>query len=732
MSIHPMVTRSRVGTTRPNPRYAGHVSTISPLPRSYKEAFNDPNWRNAMFDEYNALIKNKTWTSVPRPEGANIVRCMWLFRHKFLADGTLSRYKARLVANGSTQVEGVDVDETFSPVVKPGTIRTVLSLAISRHWPVHQLDVKNAFLHGDLAETVYMHQPPGFRDPEHPDYVCLLQRSLYGLKQAPRAWFQRFAAYITTVGFTPSRCDSSLFIYRQGDDTAFLLLYVDDIVLTASSDRLLQQIIASLHREFSMTDLGALNYFLGISVTRDSSGMFLSQRKYAMEILERAHMVGCNSSRTPVDTESKLGDGGTPVVDPTLYRSLAGSLQYLTFTRPDITYAVQQVCLYMHDPREPHFSALKRILRYVQGTLDYGLQLFSSTTDSLIAYSDADWAGCPTTRRSTSGYCVFLGNNLLSWSSKRQPTLSRSSAEAEYRGVANVDSDKVKNDTANVFQDVNHINFFDLEYSKIPNDDERVDPKLNINSMNDADSSDNFFATQDERVTTLEENIFSEEMDALLRNETWEIVELPKGRKAIGSKWIYNIKYQSSGEIDIFKARLVAQGFSQKEGIDYEETFSPVVKMVTVRCLLNIVVSMSWHVFQLDVNNAFLYGDLEETVYMKPPEGYFPSDNKVCMLKKSLYGLKQAPRQWNANLTSTLIENGFSQSKYDYSLYTKSDKGVFLALLVYVDDIIITGNSVSKIKKFKVYLKSKSMIKDLGKLKYFFGIEVVNTQKGMS
>ncbi|GKB74092.1 ribonuclease H-like domain-containing protein, partial [Tanacetum coccineum] len=368
------------------------------------------------------------------------------------------------------------------------------------------------------------------------------------------------------------------------------------------------------------------------------------------------------------------------------------------------------------------------------------------------------------------------------------------------------DSDKVKNDTTNVFQDVNHINFFDLEYSKIPNDDERVDPKLNsdnksrsasssssesgrtsftadflVNSMNDADSSDNFFATQDERVTTLEENIFSEvkygtkkyvrysklntknycfvtqlnknhepksyleaskyphwtdamnqEMDALLRNETWEIVELPKGRKAIGSKWIYNIKYQSSGEIDIFKARLVAQGFSQKEGIDYEETFSPVVKMVTVRCLLNIVVSMSWHVFQLDVNNAFLYGDLEETVYMKPPEGYFPSDNKVCMLKKSLYGLKQAPRQWNANLTSTLIENGFSQSKYDYSLYTKYDKGVFLALLVYVDDIIITGNSVSKIKKFKVYLKSKSMIKDLGKLKYFFGIEVVNTQKGMS
>ncbi|GKE71623.1 ribonuclease H-like domain-containing protein, partial [Tanacetum coccineum] len=153
-------------------------------------------------------------------------------------------------------------------------------------------------------------------------------------------------------------------------------------------------------------------------------------KKYAVEILERAYMVNCNSSRTPVDTESKLGGDGDPVTDPTLYPSIAGSLQYLTFTRPDISYAVQQVYLYMHDSREPHFSALKRILRYVCCTLDYGLQLFSSSTTNLVAYSDVDWAGCPTTRRSTSGYCVFLGNNLLSWSTKRQPTLSRSSAEA--------------------------------------------------------------------------------------------------------------------------------------------------------------------------------------------------------------------------------------------------------------------------------------------------------------
>ncbi|XP_071739405.1 uncharacterized mitochondrial protein AtMg00810-like [Rutidosis leptorrhynchoides] len=234
-----------------------------------------------------------------------------------------------------------------------------------------------------------------------------------------------------------SRCDTSSFIYRQGTDTAYLLLYVDDIILTASSTNFLQRVIASLHQEFSMTDLGPLNYFLGISVTRTSSGMFLSHKKYATEILERADMTGCHPSRTPIETSSKFNTSGPPVANLILYRSLVGALQYLTFTRPDITYAVQQICLFMHDPREQHFSALKRILWYIQGTLDLGLQLFASSTTSLTAYSDADWAGCPSTRLSTSGYCVFLGNNLLSWSSKRQLTPSRSSAEAEYRGVAN-------------------------------------------------------------------------------------------------------------------------------------------------------------------------------------------------------------------------------------------------------------------------------------------------------
>jgi len=216
-----------------------------------------------------------------------------------------------------------------------------------------------------------------------------------------------------------------------------LLLYVDDIILTASSADLLRRLTGLLHSEFAMTDLGDLHHFLGISVTRSSDGLFLSQRQYAVDLLQRAGMAECHSTSTPVDTRAKLSaTDGAPVADATQYRSLAGALQYLTLTRPDLAYAVQQVCLFMHDPREPHLALLKRILRYVKGTLSTGLHIGAGPVSSLTAYSDADWAGCPDSRRSTSGYCVFLGDNLVSWSSKRQTTVSRSSAEAEYRAVA--------------------------------------------------------------------------------------------------------------------------------------------------------------------------------------------------------------------------------------------------------------------------------------------------------
>ncbi|XP_022032461.1 uncharacterized mitochondrial protein AtMg00810-like [Helianthus annuus] len=392
-----------------------------------------------MNTEFNALIKNKTWVLVPRQPHMHVLRSMWLFRHKFRSDGTLERYKARLVCDGSNQQIGVDCGETFSPVVKPTTIRTVLSLALSQSWPIHQLDVTSAFLHGNLNETVYMYQPVGFRHRQYPDHVCLLKKSLYGLKQAPRAWYQRFTDFVLSLGFQQSKCDNSLFTYCHNGTSAYLLIYVDDIILTTSTDSLHVNLMSRLSNEFAMKDLGPLSHFLGIHVQRQGNRMFLSQQVYTKEIIDRAGMSSCKPVATPVDTKPKLGsNAGVDFDDPTLYRSLAGALQYLTFTRPDICYAVQQVCMYMHAPKVDHWNALKRIIRYLQGTSSHGLTIGTSADFSLRAYTDADWAGCPDTRRSTSGYCVYLGSNIISWSSKRQSVISRSSAEVEYRGVANV------------------------------------------------------------------------------------------------------------------------------------------------------------------------------------------------------------------------------------------------------------------------------------------------------
>ncbi|WVZ85642.1 hypothetical protein U9M48_032542, partial [Paspalum notatum var. saurae] len=381
--------------------------------------------RHVVFDEH----ENKTWALVPRPSGARVITGKWVFKHKLNADGSLERYKARWVVRGFNQRPGIDFSETFSPVVKPAMIRTVLTLIATHTWPAHQLDVSNAFLHGNLSEQVYCQQPTGFVDPQRPKDVCLLSRSLYGLRQAPRVWFEHF---------TKHRADTSLFILHNGSDIAYLLLYVDDMILSASSPSLLQRIVTQLRHAFAVKDMGPLRYFLGTEVHRDRHGFFLNQAKYAAELLDRAGMSNCKIASTPADTKSKpSSDDGKLVADASDYRSLAGALQYLTLTRPDIAYAVQQVCLHMHAPRDVHMTMLKRILRYVKGTLHLGIQLCPVTTPSITAYSDPDWAGCPDTRRSTSGFCVFLGDSLISWSSKRQTTVSRSSAEAEYRAIAN-------------------------------------------------------------------------------------------------------------------------------------------------------------------------------------------------------------------------------------------------------------------------------------------------------
>ncbi|CAL8999019.1 unnamed protein product [Prunus brigantina] len=447
-SIHPMTTRLRLGITKPKHPTDGTVryplpkallTTISELePTCFSQASKSHEWRSAMSEEINALLKNNTWSLVPPSPHHNTVGSKWVFRIKRKPDGSIERYKARLVAKGFHQQPGIDYGETFSPVVKPTTIRTVLSVAISRGWPLRQLDVKNAFLHGLLQEDVHMTQPPGFIDPDRPNYVCKLHKSLYGLKQAPRAWFHRISSFLVTAGFTQSIADPSLFIYRFGHNTIFLLLYVDDIVLTGSDNSLLQHFIDALGSGFDIKDLGPLQYFLGLQVLPHGDSLHINQLKYAHDLLQKHNLEHCKPVTTPIAAKVVLSNTDGPLLpSPTEFRELVGSLQYLTLTRPDIAYAVNTVSQFMNAPRAPHLVAAKRILRYVKGTPDHGLVFRpQSRTARLCAYSDADWAGCPDTRRSTSGYLIYLGSNLVSWCSKKQPTIARSSAESEYRSLS--------------------------------------------------------------------------------------------------------------------------------------------------------------------------------------------------------------------------------------------------------------------------------------------------------
>ncbi|XP_058202763.1 uncharacterized mitochondrial protein AtMg00810-like [Rhododendron vialii] len=366
----------------------------------------------------------------------NIVGCLWVFKIKRNADGSIERHKARLVAKGYNQQEGLYYDETFSPVVKPSTIRTILAMAVSRRWTIQQLDVRNAFLNGILQEEVYMKQPPGFTDPLRPHFVCKLHRALYGLKQAPRAWFHRLHSFLLDNGFFNSQSDASLFIRHSSTYSLFVLVYVDDLIVTGSDKTAVNDFIEVLCSVFDSRRLGELGFFLGMEINRTNNILYLSQSRYATDLLSKFNMVSCKPCSTPLPSNSKLSQhDGDLLDDPTIYRSMVGGLQYLTLSRPDIAFAVNQVCQFMQHPKTSHLQVVKRIYRYIKGTIEHGLSFHYSSDNTLRAFSNADWPGLDD-RRSTTGACIFLGPNLLTWTAKKQSTVSRSSTEAEYRALA--------------------------------------------------------------------------------------------------------------------------------------------------------------------------------------------------------------------------------------------------------------------------------------------------------
>uniref|UniRef100_A0A2N9EMG3 Integrase catalytic domain-containing protein n=1 Tax=Fagus sylvatica TaxID=28930 RepID=A0A2N9EMG3_FAGSY len=410
------------------------VSSIV-VPKSYREALSHPGWRKAMEEEMHALDLNHTWDLVHKPAGTSIVGCRWVFTVKQNPNGSVDRLKARLVAKGFTQTYGLDYTETFSPVAKLNSIRIIISLAANLDWPLHQLDVKNAFLHGDLNETVYMAQPPGFESKG--EYVCHLKKSIYGLKQSPRAWFDKFSKAVVSHGMTRSQADHSVFFKKTKTGIVILVVYVDDIVITGSDKEGIQILINHLSSSFLTKYLGKLRYFLGIEVARSKAGISLSQRKYTLDILQDTGYLGSKPVATPMESNLKLmPDEGEFIDDPDTYRRLVGKLIYLTITRPDISYAVSVVSQFMTNPRVPHMNAVIRILKYLKNAPGRGLFYRSSGHLRIEGYTDADWAGSPSDRKSTTGYCTFIGGNLVTWRSKKQSVVARSSAEAEYRAMA--------------------------------------------------------------------------------------------------------------------------------------------------------------------------------------------------------------------------------------------------------------------------------------------------------
>ncbi|KAD7117504.1 hypothetical protein E3N88_04772 [Mikania micrantha] len=408
------------------------VSITDPI--NYSEAAPKQEWQQAMKEEIAALKKNKTWELTTLPPGKNVVGVRWTFKTKVGPNGEILRFKARLVAKGYSQVEGIDYTETFAPVARFETIRVVTATAGHRGWELHQLDVKTAFLNGDLSEEIYVQQPEGFIINGSEDKVYRLRKALYGLKQAPRAWYSKIDGYFVNHGFTRSTSEPTLYVKKVlNQGTMFVCLYVDDIVCTSSNKYLIKEFKVSMMKEFEMSDMGLLKYFLGLEVTQTKCGVFVCQTQYANNLLMKFRMKNAKAESTPMNTSEKLqSDDYAEKMDEVTYRSAVGGLIYLTHTRPDLAYSISVVARFMQRPSKIHMGVVRRILRYIAGTTQYGLWYDQGNELKLIGYTDSDWAGCVDDRKSFSANIFMLGNGAVSWSSRKQPSVALSSSEAEY------------------------------------------------------------------------------------------------------------------------------------------------------------------------------------------------------------------------------------------------------------------------------------------------------------
>jgi len=414
-------------------------------PTTFEEAISSSHgddWLNAMHDELASMAHNDVWDLVDLPLGCKPVGCKWVFKTKRSPDGKVERYKARLVAKGYSQRDGIDYKETFSPVSTKDAFRVVMALVAHFDLELHQMDVKTAFLNGDLFEEVYMVQPDGFAKKGKEHLVCRLKKSIYGLRQASRQWYLKFDQVVTSFGFKENASDQCIYLKKNGSHFIILVLYVDDILLASSSVELLIETKLILNSHFDMKDLGDASVVLGIQISRDRSRgiLGLSQRGYIDKVLKRFNMHSCSSCATPVQKGDKLSKSQCPQNDNDRvemkkipYASAVGSLMYAQVcTRPDIAFAVNALGRYLSDPGLDHWKAVKKVFRYLQGTKDHMLTFKKSDQLQVIGYSDSDFAGCPDDRKSTSGFIFMMAGGAISWKSVKQTLTATSTMEAEY------------------------------------------------------------------------------------------------------------------------------------------------------------------------------------------------------------------------------------------------------------------------------------------------------------
>ncbi|KAI5342994.1 hypothetical protein L3X38_010870 [Prunus dulcis] len=406
-------------------------------PESFEEAAKDDSWKKAMEAEITMIEKNNTWELVDRPFDKPIIGVKWIYNTKLNLDGSVQKSKARLVPKGYSQKPGIDFNETFAPVARLDTVRTLVAVAAQSNWSMFQLDVKSTFLNGVLNEEVYVDQPSGFVIQGSEDKVYKLKRALYGLKQAPRAWYDEINSYFIKTGFYRSPSEATLYTKMSTSGILIVSLYVDDIIYTGSSKEMMAAFKDDTMRQYEMTDLGLLHHFLGLGVLQTDSCIFLHQKKYARTLLDKFGLKDCKSVATPLAVNEKLSKvDGSELADETLYRQMVGSLLYLTATRPDIMFAACLLARFMHNRTKKHMGTAKRVLRYIQGTISYGIAYDKGKGAVLIGYCDSDWSGSEDDMRSTSGYTFNLGSGAFSWASIRQSSVALSIAEAEYMSAA--------------------------------------------------------------------------------------------------------------------------------------------------------------------------------------------------------------------------------------------------------------------------------------------------------